>query len=110
MQGIISSPHLATIIIYNMLQRWSQYFNSCMAASASDVVEVPGSRVPFSIKPIMVELGGGCYIRQILTIFLADLVAGRRSAGVGATRGGGGGGSSIQKFTPKVGATGGMHK
>ena len=45
-QGIISPPHLATTLFYDVLRRWSQYFNRCVAASASKVVEAPGASLP----------------------------------------------------------------
>ena len=90
-QGMISSPHLATTLLYSVSRQWSQYLNRCMAASASKVVEDPGISAPFSLEPIMVELGGGRYIHPILPIYLTNLVAvGRRSASGGTTRGGGG--------------------
>ena len=52
--GMISSPHLATSLLFSMLWRWSQYLNRCVAASALEVEEAPGDRVPFSLKPILV--------------------------------------------------------
>ena len=36
-QGMISFPHLATTLLYDVSRRWSQYLNRCMAASASEV-------------------------------------------------------------------------
>ena len=63
--------------------------------AASEVVEALGSSIPFSLEPILVELEGGRYIVPILPISLAKLIAGRRSAGVGATRGGSVGGRSV---------------
>ena len=58
MQGMISSPHLATTLLYDVLQRWSQYLNRCVAESASEVEEAPGASVPFSLEPILVDLEG----------------------------------------------------
>ena len=58
-QGVISSPHLATTLLYNVSRRWSQYLNRCVAGSALEVEEAPGASVPCSIKPILVELEGG---------------------------------------------------
>ena len=78
---MISSPHLATTLLYDVSQRWSQYLNRCVAALDSEVVEALGASVPFSIEQILVELEGGHYIGPILLISLANLVAGRRSAG-----------------------------
>ena len=34
LQGMISSPHLATTLIFGVSWRWSLYLNRCMAASA----------------------------------------------------------------------------
>ena len=48
-QGVISSPNLATTLLFDVLRRWSQYLNRCVAASDSKVVEAPGGRVPFSL-------------------------------------------------------------
>ena len=69
------------------------------------MVEAPGDSAPISLKPILVDMEGGCYIRPILTTYLADLISGRRQVGGGATSGGGN-----KKLMPKVGATGGMHE
>ena len=72
------------------------------------MVEAPGGIVPFSLKPILVDLEGGRYIGQILPVSLADLVAGRGSAYEGAPKsGGGGGGSRAKKTLSKMSATGG---
>ena len=48
-QGMISSPHLATTLLYDVLRLWNQYLNRCVVASSSEVVEAPGSSAPFSI-------------------------------------------------------------
>ena len=34
-QGVISSPHLATTLIYDLLRWWSKFLNRCMDALAS---------------------------------------------------------------------------
>ena len=36
-QGIISSPHLATTLLVDVSPRWIQYLNRCVAALASEV-------------------------------------------------------------------------
>ena len=59
---------------------------------ALEMVEAPGASFPFSIKPILGNLEGGCYITLILPSSLSDLVAGRRIAGGSAPKSGGGGG------------------
>ena len=118
-QGMISSPHLTTILLYDVLRQWSQYLNRCVAASDSEVVEAPGASVPFSLEPIMVEMEGSRYIGPILLISLTELVAGTQSAGEGSPKSGGcssnGSGDGVSsgsvsrnnKPSPKVDATGG---
>ena len=81
----------AAAALYDVSWRWIQYLKRCVAAS--EVEEAPGASVPFSLKPILVELEGGRYIGPILPAALADLVSGRRPAGGSAQKGGGGGGS-----------------
>ena len=104
-QGMISSPHLAMILLFDVLWRWSQYLNRCVTASASGVVEAPEASAPFSLESILVDLEGGRYIGPILPASLADLVAGRRTAGGSAPKSSGG--SGYNKPSPKVAATGG---
>ena len=74
-QGVISPPHLATTLLFDVSRRWSQYLNRCVAALASEVVKEPGASVPFYLEPILVELEGGRYIGPTLPASLADLVA-----------------------------------
>ena len=105
MQGIISSPHRSTTVLFDVLWRWSQYLNRCVAALASEVEEAPGDSVPFSLKPILVELEGGRYTGPILPAALANLVAGRRPAGGSALKGGGvgsGGSGGVQSKLKKT--------
>ena len=66
-----------------------------MAASALEVVKAPGANVPFSLKPIMVNLEVGFYMGPILSGTLVDLLAVRQAEGGNVSRGGGGGGGSI---------------
>ena len=101
LQGMISSHHLSTTLLFDVSRWWSQYLNRCVAESASEVVEAPGASFPFSLEPILVDLEGGRYICPILPALLVDLAAGRRLAGrsvpksgVGGCGGGGGGGGS----------------
>ena len=65
-QGMISSPHLATTLLFDVFQRWSQYLNRCVAALSSEVKEAPGASVPFYLKPILVNLEGGRIMGPIL--------------------------------------------
>ena len=55
-QGMISSPHLAATLLFDVSRRWSQYLNRCVEALALEVVEAPGGGVPFSLKPILVDM------------------------------------------------------
>ena len=109
MQGTILSPHLAPPLLNDVSQRWSQYINRCVSASAYEVVEALGSSIPFSLKPILANMEGGHYIGPILSVSLADLASGRRSAGRSAPNIGGSndGGGETKKLSPKVAATGG---
>ena len=90
MQGVISSTHLDTTLLFDVLRRWSLYLNSCVAALALESLDAPGCQVPFSLEPILAELEGGRYVGPILLLALGDLV----SRANGRCDGGGGGGSS----------------
>ena len=107
-QGMISSPYLATTFLFDVSRQWIQYLNRCVVASASEVVEAPGTSVLFSLKQILVELEGGRYIGPILPASLAEIVAGRRPAGGSAPKSSGGGDSSNKKTSPKVAEAGGL--
>ena len=88
---MISPPHLATTLLFNVSRQWSLYLNRCVDASALESLDSPGCQVPFSLDPILAELEGGQYVRLILPMTLGDRVSGASSRGDG---GGGGGGSS----------------
>ena len=107
-QGMISSPRLDTTLLFDVLRRWSQYLNRCVAASASEVVKSPGDSVPFSLETILVDLEGGRYICPILPASLADLVTGRWPSGGSAPKSGGvvDGGSGNKTNSLKVASTG----
>ena len=64
-QGVISSPHLATTLLFDVSRRWIQYLNRCVAASASEVEDAPGASFIFSLEPILVNLEGGRYTSPI---------------------------------------------
>ena len=82
-QGMISSPHLATTLLFDLLRRWTLYLNRCVAESASEPFDTSGSHVPFLLETIMADLDGGWCMGPILLLFLTDLVH--------MTSGGGGG-------------------
>ena len=65
----------------------------CVAVSASKALESPGTNTPFLLDPILVDLEGGRYVGPILTVPLADLLAGQRLDGVCGNSGGGRGNS-----------------
>ena len=77
--------------------------------SSSEVVEVPGAGVPFSLESILVNMEGGRYIVPILPVSLANLVIGRWSAGGGAPKSSGGESNEGRNKKPlhKVDAMGG---
>ena len=102
---MISSPHPATKLLYDVSRQWIQYLNRCVDASASEVVEAPKDSVPFSLEPILVDLDGGRYMGPILPGSLEDFLVGRRAEGGNSSGGGGGGGGDAKQS--KVGATGG---
>ena len=54
-QGMISSTHLSTTLLFDVSWRWSQYLNRCMAVLASEVEDAPGASVTFSLEPILVH-------------------------------------------------------
>ena len=118
---MISSPHLATAFLFDMLRRWSLYLNRCVAALVSESLDAPGPNKLFLLEPTLVDIEGGRYIGTILPASLADLVAktgsrgGSGSSGEGGNGGrggsgndgsGGGGGGTISKKR-KASPTGG---
>ena len=46
LQGMISYPHMDTTLLYDVLQRWSQLLNRCVAELALELVEAPGASAP----------------------------------------------------------------
>ena len=114
---MISSPHLATTLIYNVLRRWSLYLNRCVAVLVSKALDVPGTSTPFSLELILVDLEGGHYVDLILPGQLAYLLTVRRpvrgSGNGGGGRGGsngdvrssGGGGTEFKKRLAPLGGT-----
>ena len=95
-QGMISPPHLATTLLFNVSRRWSLYLNRCVAALTSESLDALGCQVPFLLEPILADLEGGRYIEPILPTALGDLFyrANIRGGGVGGSGGSSGGGSS----------------
>ena len=89
-QGMISPPHLATTLLFDLSRRWSLYLNRYVAESASEPLDTSGSHVPFLIETILAELDGGRYVGPILLASLADLVH-------MTVRGGGGANSKKRK-------------
>ena len=63
---MISSPHLATTLLFDVSRRWRLYLNRCVAALASESLDAPGYQVPFSLEPILAELEGDRYVGPIL--------------------------------------------
>ena len=96
---MISSPHLATVLICDVPWRLSLYLNRCVAASETKALKYPGSNVPFLLEPILAELEGRRYIGPILSMHLAESVSGR-------IRGGGSGSGNRSKCSGDVGGSG----
>ena len=64
----------------------------CVTASASETLEAPGAKVPFSLEPILIYLEGGHYVGLILQGSLANILAEWRPAGGGGISSSGDGG------------------
>ena len=79
MQGVNFIPSSSHDTSVDVLRRWIQYLNRCVASS--EVEESPGGSVPFSLEPILVELERGRYTGPILPATLADLISRRRPSG-----------------------------
>ena len=75
-QGIISSPHLVTTLLYDVSQQCNLYLNRCVAVLALEALEAPGATVPFTLDPILLEMEGKHYISPLPTWHLTDLLAG----------------------------------
>ena len=88
---MITTPHLATTLLYDVLCWWSLYLNRCVTASSSEDVGEAGETLLFSLEPILLNLEGGRYVGPLfpLPLPLAELVSGRCGGG------GGNGGSSV---------------
>ena len=102
---MISSPHLATTLLFYVSRPCSQYLNRCVATSDLVVVEAPGVISPFYLEPILVKMEGGRYIVPILPASIDDLVTGRRPEGgsapnSGISGGGDDGGDDISNKNP----------
>ena len=92
MQGMTTTPHLATTLIYNVSRWWSMYLNRCVTASSSEDVGAAGEIATFSLETILLKLEGGRYVGPILTLPLAELVSRIHGGGGGNSVGGGTGG------------------
>ena len=91
-QGVISSPNLATTLLVDVSRRWSLYLNRYVAASTSGSLDALVFHVPFLLNPILSDMEGGRYMEPIITASLADLI--HNTGGRGGSGGGGGGGDS----------------
>ena len=87
MQGMISSPHLSTTLIFDVSRRWSLYLNRCVAASASESLYAPGVTSPSRLRWSWQRWVGGQYVGPILPVSVVDLVHnnGGRGSGGGST-------------------------
>ena len=90
-QGMTTFPHLATTLLYDVSRLWSLYLNRCVKLLSSEKVGATGATVPFSLKPILLELESGRYVGPLLPLPLTELVSGRHGDGGGNDGGGSGG-------------------
>ena len=90
---MITSSHLATTLLYDVLQRWPLYLNMRMTALSSEDVGAPRATVPFLVEPILLDLEGGRYVGLLIPANLVDLVSMRRVDGRNGGSGNGGGSS-----------------
>ena len=89
MEGIITSPHLSTTLLYDLSQWWSLYLNMCVAASTVKALEAPEARVPFTLDPIFLGLQGGLYVILIILRSLMYFIMRRHTSGTIDDSGGG---------------------
>ena len=87
-QGMISSLHLATTLLFDISQRWILYLNMCVNVLVSESLDALGCYTPLSVDIILVELEGGRYMGPILSASLRDLF--HKTGGRGDCGGGGG--------------------
>ena len=66
-------------LLYDVLRRCILYLNRCVAASSAAVVGARRDSVPFSLKPILVNMEGGRYVGPILPGPLMELLTGRQA-------------------------------
>ena len=66
-------------LLYDVLRRCILYLNRCVAASSAAVVGAPRDSVPFSLKPILVNMEWGRYVGPILLGPLMELLTGRQA-------------------------------
>ena len=95
----ISPPHLATTLIYYLSCRWILYLSGCVAASASEALKSLGTKVPFALELILLELEVGHYTGYIIIELLSDILAGWipvSNSGVRSSGDSGGGGSGTK--------------
>ena len=52
-QGMISYPHLATTLLFDVSRQWSLYLNRRPYVLASESLDDLGRQVPFSLDPII---------------------------------------------------------
>ena len=58
-QGIITSPHLATTLIFDVSRQWSLYLSRCVVVSLLGYLGAPGAIVPFTLDIILLYMEGG---------------------------------------------------
>ena len=58
-QGMISSLHLSTTLLFDVSRQWILYLNRCVAALVLESLDTPGCCAPFPLEPILSALEGG---------------------------------------------------
>ena len=90
---MITTPYLATTLLYAVSRQWLLCLNSCVTALSSENIGTAGTTVPFSLDTILLKMEGGHYVGPLLPLPLTELVSGRcdgsnsGNAGGGDTRG-----------------------
>ena len=108
---MISSPKLTTILLYDVLRRWSLYLNRCVAVLASEALDTLRANAPFTLDPMLLKLDCGRSVGPILLRPLPDLLVGwstggNSGGGNSGKKGGGGGAASIAKVDAYGGSQG----
>ena len=90
-QGMITPPHLATTLLYDVSRWWSLYLNRYVVAPSSENVGAPGATVSLLLEPIFLDMDGGQYFGPFLPMPLDERYSGIQGGGSSGNNGSGGG-------------------